>query len=108
MEAGTLIVNNSGAPAAGSNLIVAGGTFIYDPSVSGTPSAGHDLLSAGVAVAAVPEPQTLALLAAALGSAAIYCRSRRRRTDTARARLESGFRRLLRLPLLYCSQRITL
>ncbi len=89
VEAGTLIVNNSGALPAGSNLIVAGGTFIYDPSVSGTPSAGHDLLSAGVAVAAVPEPQTLALLAAALGSAAIYCRSRRRRTDTARARLES-------------------
>ena len=38
VEAGTLIVNNSAALPDGSSLTVgAGGTFIFDPSVSGSP-----------------------------------------------------------------------
>ncbi len=70
VEAGTLIVNNSGALPAGSSLTVgAGGTFIFDPSVS---AAGA--VSAGAVVASVPEPGTLVLLAFGLWSAAIYRR----------------------------------
>ncbi len=64
VESGTLIVNNCGALPDGSSLTVgAGGTFIFDPSVAAAPA----VPSANTQhIAAVPEPGTLALLAAAL------------------------------------------
>ena len=62
MEAGTLLVNNSGALPAGSSLTVgAGGTLIFDPSATGVPLAGGTRL-----VEPVPEPGTWALLLAGL------------------------------------------
>jgi len=62
VESGTLVVNNSGAIMGGASLTVgAGGTFIFDPSVSGAVVA-----AAAAGVTAVPEPGTLALLAVAL------------------------------------------
>ena len=73
MEAGTLIVNNSAALPAGSSLTVgAGGTFIFDPSVSGSPNTAT-LAASPAGVAAVPEPAAVALLLAALWSA-VACR----------------------------------
>jgi hypothetical protein len=47
----------------------AGGTFLFDPTASGSP-----LANPAAAVAAVPEPGTLVLVLAALCSAAIYRR----------------------------------
>ena len=67
---GTLIVNNSGALLDGSSLTVgAGGTFIFDPTVAGSPAMGlsrDSIVPASAAVAAVPEPGTLVLLIAGL------------------------------------------
>ncbi|MGA2259025.1 MAG: autotransporter-associated beta strand repeat-containing protein, partial [Thermoguttaceae bacterium] len=66
VESGTLIINNSGAIPDGSSLTVgAGGTFIFDPSVSGAAIAAGSLLH-GAGVAVVPEPGTLTLLAVAM------------------------------------------
>ncbi len=58
----TGITNNTNLTVAG------GGTFIYDPSVQAAPAAnvGTSAASPAGAVAAVPEPGTLALLAAGL------------------------------------------
>ena len=83
VEAGTLIVNNSGAIPDGSSLTVgAGGAFIFDPTVSGSPAVGlsrdSSVPSSASVVAAVPEPGTIALFLAALWSAAIYRRFSRR------------------------------
>jgi len=62
VDAGTLTVNTSAAMPAGTSLTVAaGGTFIFDPSVSGAP-----VVASQGGASAVPEPGTLALLAAAL------------------------------------------
>ncbi len=68
VNAGTLIVNTNTALANNTNLSVgAGGTFIYDPSVTSAPAAGGATAAASPAgVAAVPEPGTLALLLAGL------------------------------------------
>ncbi len=83
VEAGTLIVDDAGALPAGSSLTVgADGTFIFDPTAAASPMAGGEVAtpppgvgSAG-AVAAVPEPGTMALLLA--GLAAATCLWRRR------------------------------
>ena len=76
VEQGTLIANTNGAIPDQSGLIVgAGGTFIFDPTVTGAALANS---SPAGAVAAVPEPGTIALLLAALWSAAIYCRRNRK------------------------------
>ena len=65
VDAGTLIASNATAiPAGGSLAIGAGGTFIFDPTATAAPLGGSAL--AASAVAAVPEPGTLALVAAAM------------------------------------------
>jgi autotransporter-associated beta strand protein len=73
IEAGMLVATSSTALPSGTSLTVdAGGTFLFDPSAgSGTPVVGTQ------AVAAVPEPGTLALLVVALGGAAVFRRFRR-------------------------------
>ena len=72
VDAGTLCVVNCSAIADGTRLTVgAGGMFVYDPSAAGTPSANS---SPSLVVAPVPEPRSIALLLAALGSAIIYRR----------------------------------
>ena len=72
---GVLEINNGNAIPAGTGLIVgAGGTFVFDPTVSGASS--NSALSAGFerlgSTTVVPEPGVLVLLAAAICSAAIY------------------------------------
>lgn len=62
VDEGTLIVASNAALPAGTSLIVgAGAKLIFDPTAAGSPIAGLPL-----AVTAVPEPGTLALLAAGL------------------------------------------
>ena len=80
--AGELIANNSGAIQDGSSLVVgAGGMFIFDPTATGTPVAAT--CSNGPSqISPVPEPGTIALLLAALASAAIYRRFRRKHKGT--------------------------
>ncbi len=66
VNSGTLIVTTASALAAGSNLTVgAGGTFIFDPNDAAGYSAKTAASPAGT-VEAVPEPGSLALLAAGL------------------------------------------
>jgi autotransporter-associated beta strand protein len=81
---GTLYLTNSTAILAGTSLTVgAGGTFDFDPSVTASPvqgvSAGVAAVSPAGGVAAVPEPGTLGLLAAA-GILAVAAAGRRRRS----------------------------
>ncbi len=69
IDAGTLVVNNSGAVPNDSSLTVRpGGTFIFDPSVTAPSVSGATLGGASAqrmtGVEAVPEPGTLALFAA--------------------------------------------
>jgi autotransporter-associated beta strand protein len=60
VDAGTLTVTNAAALPDGASLTVgAGGTFIFDPSAAGAPVASST-------ISPVPEPGTLALLAAGL------------------------------------------
>ena len=76
VEQGTLVANDNGAIPDQSGLIVgAGGTFLFDPTVTGSALAGasHDSM-----VSTVPEPGTIVLLLAALWSAAIYRRFSKR------------------------------
>ncbi len=76
VNAGTLVVQSPNAVPQGSSLSVGAGAA----SLFGSPAAGGVVPGGGeVAVAppAVPEPGTLALFLAALGSAAIYRRLRR-------------------------------
>jgi len=64
VDGGTLVATSSTALPDGTSLTVgAGGTFVFDPSQTGSPVAGSAALSG---VAAVPEPGTLALLVAGL------------------------------------------
>ncbi len=68
VNAGTLVVTSAGALPDNSPLTVAaGGTFIFDPSVSAASAAngGTFAASPGAAVAAVPEPGMLVLVCAA-------------------------------------------
>ena len=88
VESGTLYVNNTGAIDDGSSLIVgAGGTFLYDPTAGG--AANEPAVTAKASdrsLAPVPEPGTLGLLLAALGSAlACYRFSKRPRQANPRA-----------------------
>jgi len=77
VEGGTLYMRTSTAIADGSALTIgAGGTFVFDPLVSGSPFA-HS--SPAAAVAPVPEPGTIVLLLVALWSAAACRRFSRRR-----------------------------
>jgi fibronectin-binding autotransporter adhesin len=63
VEAGTLIVNTSSALPDGTSLTVgSGGTFIFDPSVSGAPA----MVESAARVESVPEPGTLVLLTVAI------------------------------------------
>ena len=65
-----------GIPSDSDLTINAGGTLIFDPSV--TAVAGQPLVARGGEINPVPEPGTIALLLAAFWSAAIYCRFRRK------------------------------
>ena len=82
LTAGTLIATSSSSLAAGTNLTVgAGSTFIFDPSVAAAPAAGGGARFAAApanAVAAVPEPGTLALLGVAAVVAAAAWRRRKK------------------------------
>jgi autotransporter-associated beta strand protein len=75
VEAGTLIVGSATALADGSSLTVGqGASSLFAPAI-----AGPAVVAAEVSgVAAVPEPGTLALLIAAIASAAVCWRSCRR------------------------------
>ena len=75
VDNGTLYLISPTAIAAGTNLTVAaGGTFLYDPSTAAAPLAASPQ---AVVAAAVPEPGTLALLAAVgMAGAAIWLRRR--------------------------------
>ena len=83
VEQGTLVANANGALPDDSPLVVgAGGTFVFDPTVTGAPaSVVGDARPAGApsaagSAAAVPEPSAVVLLLAALWSATIYRRFR--------------------------------
>ena len=81
----TLIITSGSSIAANTNLTIdAGGTFIFDPNGTADLVATRSASPAG-AIAAVPEPATLVLLAAALGSAAVCSRLRRRSKTAARS-----------------------
>ena len=69
VDAGTLYVANASAIADGTSLTVgAGGMFLYDPTAAGSPAeAGSEEIISGRVVSAVPEPETLSLLAVAAG-----------------------------------------
>ena len=81
VDGGTLIANTGSAIPDSTGLIVgAGGTFVFDPTVTGSPTAELSRVPQPAAeINPVPEPGTIVLLLAALGSAAIYCRFRRPR-----------------------------
>ena len=65
IEQGTLVANDNGSIPDQSGLIVgAGGTFLFDPTVTGS-ALDATSLHAASQVNPVPEPATLALLAAA-------------------------------------------
>ena len=74
VEQGTLVADSAGSIPDGTPLVMgAGGTFLFDPTVTGAAPAAA--APAG-AVSPVPEPGTIVLLLAALWSAAIYRRFR--------------------------------
>ncbi len=85
VEGGTLEITNPGAFPNGTSLVVgAGGTFVFDPSAAASPVTGLSDDSpaaspAGLTIAPVPEPGTLALLSVA-GIAAAAAAWRRRRS----------------------------
>ena len=67
VDAGTMVINNTAALPDDTSLTVgAGGTFIFDPTVSGSAmDVASQQAHAAAGVAPVPEPSTLVLLAAA-------------------------------------------
>jgi len=68
VNAGTLIVASSTALPDGTSLTVgAGGTFIFDPSMTGAPAVAS-------AISPVPEPSTLALFGFAVLGMSVYHR----------------------------------
>ena len=71
VDFGTLYITNASALTDGTSLTVgAGGTFIFDSTVSGSPSeTTYDRTVSDSVIAPVPEPGTLVLLAAAFWSA---------------------------------------
>jgi len=76
VDAGTLVVTSGTALPDGTSLTVgAGGTFIFDPSMAGSPVVGSAATSS---VAAVPEPGTPVLLATGVLVAFAAWRRRRR------------------------------
>ncbi len=78
VSGGTLEVTSGSALPAGQSLAVgASGTFIFDPTATAAPLTA----SAGLAVTAVPEPSTLALLG--MGAVALLAYARRRRKQMA-------------------------
>ena len=80
VDQGTLYVKNSGAIQDGSSLIVgAGGTFIFDPMVTGSAMDAASSHPATATVSPVPEPGTLTLLAVAGMAAAVAWRRRKGR-----------------------------
>ena len=79
VEQGTLIANNNGAiPDSTALVIGAGGTFVYDPTVTGSALDVPHEVHAATAPSTVPEPGTIALLLAALGGAMVWRRVSRR------------------------------
>ena len=81
VAAGTLIVTNNAALLDGSSLVVGeGGTFVFDPTASGSQvgSGSSQQTPSSMPVEAVPEPGTASLLLAALGIALFYLRRSRR------------------------------
>ncbi len=88
VNSGTLYLANSTALPAESNLTVdAGGTFIFDPSVTWAAVSGQTLAASSAGVAAVPEPCTLALLLAGLAVFGVW---RRRKTGSGERGAGSG------------------
>jgi autotransporter-associated beta strand protein len=83
VDGGTVILTNNEAIEDGTNLTIGNpAAFIPGPVVPGAVAAGTVAASLPTAapqaaIAPVPEPGTLALLAAVLGSAAVYRRLRR-------------------------------
>ena len=82
VSGGTLIAASASAlPDGGRVTVGAGGTLIFDPSLAGGSIEGSSLaVSPGTAPATVPEPGTLALLAAAATLAATAACWRRKGT----------------------------
>ena len=75
VDAGTLILTSNSAIADGTSLTVgSGGVFIFDPATA----AASTYSSAATQVSSVPEPGSLALLAAAVAGLVWKCRTRRR------------------------------
>jgi autotransporter-associated beta strand protein len=75
VHSGTLIATANGAIPEGSSLTVGDGAAALFASIAAPESS--PLVASSHEVVAVPEPGTIALLLAALWSAAIYCRFRR-------------------------------
>ena len=99
VAAGTLILTSDTALPGGTSLTVgAGGTFIYDPSQANAAPISGAYESAAV-VATVPEPGTLALLAAAAAFLLIVAARSARRSVRSVARTA-----LLTLALLACTR----
>ena len=66
VDEGTLIVDNNAAVADGTSLTVgAGGTFVFDPTVTSSSLGADSRVASSNRVAPVPAPGTLALLGVA-------------------------------------------
>ena len=85
VDEGTLVPGSPTALADGSSLTVGTGgdppVFVLGPSQAGSSFAALPAASPAVTFTAVPETGTLALLAAALCSAVIYSRYRRKELE---------------------------